>query len=131
MLTFVWEKYYEKAKDRLETAANLKNDALPSIAEIWREAIRIAWPEPEVKIQSPRSHVVQQDGPFWIIVDGVRYLVWVVDGILTFKECKTEDLLFEQDDPECGDFVKLMTEKFGQPVPCKPVESEYKGPGGF
>jgi len=121
MSTIFTQNYYLKAKDNLEKSANRNDGRPPSIEEIWREAMRIAWPEPDVDIDFylaaesdlAEGQKLSEDGPFWIVIDGERYLVLFVNGVPVFLD---EVLVDETVDD-------WLIEKLGEPE-----DLDYRGP---
>lgn len=140
MSTIFAKNYYLKAKYILEARANRGDGPPPSIEEIWREAMRIAWPEPEADIELSlamesdldEGQVLTEDGPFWIMIDGERYLVVLVgggNGVLVFKDKV----------PAYDNVDEWLTKKLGLPEPLvpdypddenEPEDPDYTGPKG-
>ena len=119
MATFNFGSYCSKAELNLKG----KGNKAPSIEQIWREAMRIAWPEPSfcIKGDEPEAddlavgEVVTECGPLWITVDGERCLVQSDKGVLVFRR---KDVTYDKVDA-------WLTEKLGEPE-----ELDYTGPKG-
>lgn len=84
MLQFIWSKYYLKAKDNLTSR---ENDA-PSIEMIWREAMRIAWPELDFEIKVPDGNSPDEEGPFLVIIANREYRVRIKAGKMIYLHKK-------------------------------------------
>ncbi|MHC8491241.1 hypothetical protein ACTU44_00860 [Thalassospira sp. SM2505] len=102
--------------------------------------MRIAWPEPEADIELnlasesdlAKGQVLTEDGPFWIIIDGERYLVRLVGGI-------DGVLIFVGEAPAYDTVDAWLTVKLGLPEPLvpddpddesEPEDPDYTGPKG-